>query len=141
MVEDNSGSCPLPGCSGNAGVLIDGGVVDFIGSVVRNNNSGFGGLRFYGAQLSLADTTICGNSSPGQISGNWTDNGGNVIADVCPPDCPGDLNGDGAVNGGDLGLLLAAWGGSGGDVDGDLNGDGVTDGGDLGLLLSHWGDC
>ena len=61
----------------------------------------------------------------------------NVIADVCPPDCPGDLNGDGAVNGGDLGLLLAAWGGPGGD----LNGDGVTDGGDLGLLLSYWGNC
>ena len=60
-----------------------------------------------------------------------------VIADVCPPDCPGDLNDDGAVNGGDLGLLLAAWGGPGGD----LNGDGVTDGGDLGLLLSYWGDC
>ena len=37
----------------------------------------------------------------------------------------------------DLGLLLAAWGGAGGD----LNGDGVTDGGDLGLLLSYWGDC
>ncbi|MDE0890473.1 MAG: hypothetical protein OSA40_13590 [Phycisphaerales bacterium] len=60
-----------------------------------------------------------------------------AITDECPVDCPGDLNGDGAVNGGDLGLLLAAWGGAGGD----LNDDGVTDGGDLGLLLSYWGDC
>ena len=137
VVEDNGGSCPLPGCSGNAGVLIDGGVVDFTGSVVRNNNSGFGGLRFYGVQLSLTDTTVCGNSTSGQIIGAWTDNGGNTVTDECPADCPGDLNGDGAINGGDLGLLLAAWGGPGGD----LNGDGVTDGGDLGLLLSYWGPC
>ena len=53
------------------------------------------------------------------------------------PDCPGDLNGDGLRNGGDLGMLLAYWGGA----DGDLNGDGTTNGGDLGLLLSYWGDC
>ena len=26
------------------------------------------------------------------------------------PDCVGDLNGDGEVRGGDLGLILAAWG-------------------------------
>jgi hypothetical protein len=46
----------------------------------------------------------------------------------------GDLNGDGVVDGGDLGLLLAAWGTAGGD----LNGDGTTDGADLGLLLANW---
>ena len=50
---------------------------------------------------------------------------------------PGDFNGDGSINGGDLGFLLAAWGGPGAD----LNGDGTTNGGDLGLLRSSWGDC
>ena len=51
----------------------------------------------------------------------------------CGPDP--DLNGDGAVNGGDLGLLLSAWGQSG---PGDLDGNGSVGGGDLGLLLAAW---
>ena len=51
----------------------------------------------------------------------------------CGPDP--DLNGDGAVNGGDLGLLLSAWGQSG---PGDLDGNGSGGGGDLGLLLAAW---
>jgi hypothetical protein len=54
-------------------------------------------------------------------------------APVVPP-APADLNGDGVVDGGDLGLLLAAWG----TPDADLNGDGTTDGADLGILLSEW---
>ncbi len=143
VIENNTGGCPFPGCGAKAGVRIERGIVDFVRCTIRNNSaSGYGGISMASqTDVSLADTTVCGNSSPGQINGNWTDNGGNVIADVCAPDCPGDLDGDNAVNGGDLGLLLAAWGGSGGDVDGDLNGDGVTDGGDLGLLLSYWGDC
>ncbi|MFO0872865.1 MAG: dockerin type I domain-containing protein [Phycisphaerales bacterium] len=51
-----------------------------------------------------------------------------------------DFNGDGRVNGGDLGLLLAAWG----DVSEplaaamDLDGDGRVDGADLGMLLASW---
>jgi hypothetical protein len=49
---------------------------------------------------------------------------------------PADLNGDGVVNGADLGILLAAWGGSG---TGDLNGDGTINGADIGILLSNWG--
>ena len=51
--------------------------------------------------------------------------------------CPEDLNGDGIVNGADLGLLLGAWGTSGGDI----NDDGLTNGADLGLMLGAWGDC
>jgi len=54
-------------------------------------------------------------------------------------DCPGDLDGGGQVDGGDLGLLLAAWGTS--DPEADLNGDGTVDGADLGLILAAWGPC
>ncbi len=64
-----------------------------------------------------------------------------VIESACPKiDCPADLNQDGQVNGGDVGLLLAAWGeiGSGGE---DLDGDGTVGGADIGLLLAFWGDC
>jgi len=52
-----------------------------------------------------------------------------------PPPSP-DLNGDGAVNGDDLGLLLAAWGATGGPA--DLNLDGAVNGDDLGILLGAW---
>ncbi|MAC20153.1 MAG: hypothetical protein CMJ23_10855 [Phycisphaerae bacterium] len=46
-----------------------------------------------------------------------------------------DLNDDGQVNGGDLGLLIAAWG----QLEPDLDGSGLVGGGDLGLLLADWG--
>jgi hypothetical protein len=59
-----------------------------------------------------------------------------VAYDAPASACPGDLNGDGAVNADDLGLLLAAFGGT--DA-GDLNGDGLTNADDLGLLLAAFG--
>lgn len=63
--------------------------------------------------------------------------------DPCPG-CPADLDGDCAVSGGDLGLLLAAWGScgkAGAGCFGDINSDGTVNGGDLGLLLASWGVC
>ncbi len=53
------------------------------------------------------------------------------------PPCPADLDNNGTVDGGDLGLMLSAWGTSGGDA----SGNGSTDGKDLGILLSAWGPC
>ncbi|MDA1007861.1 MAG: hypothetical protein O2800_02500 [Planctomycetota bacterium] len=49
--------------------------------------------------------------------------------------CPPDFDGDGVVGGGDLGIMLAAWGTGGAD----LTGDGNTTGVDLAELLSIWG--
>ena len=141
VIENNSGSCPFPTCGGNAGVRIEQGIVDFVGCTIRNNSaSGYGGISM-GSQtlLSLTDTTVCGNSSPGQINGPWTDNGGNYVADECPVDCPADFDGNGVVNGGDLGVLLAAWGTNNPEF--DLDGNGIVNGGDLGLFLSFWGIC
>ncbi|MCP4835939.1 MAG: carbohydrate-binding protein [Phycisphaera sp.] len=62
--------------------------------------------------------------------------GFNPIQIIPPiPPNPADLNGDGEINGGDLGLLLAAWG----EPDpGDLDGDGIVAGGDLGLMLAEF---
>ena len=56
-----------------------------------------------------------------------------------PVPCRSDLNDDGRVDGGDLGLLLAAWGTN--DPAADLNEDGDVNGADLGLLLASWGVC
>ncbi len=58
-----------------------------------------------------------------------------VCSETC--DCISDLDLNGRVDGGDMGLMLGAWGGPGGDV----NNDGVTNGADLGMLLGEWGSC
>ncbi|HMN96521.1 MAG TPA: CRTAC1 family protein [Phycisphaerales bacterium] len=51
-----------------------------------------------------------------------------------------DFNGDGVVDGGDLGLLLGAWGplGTSANRKADVNNDGVVNGADLGILLGAW---
>jgi hypothetical protein len=54
--------------------------------------------------------------------------------------CLGDLNFDRVVDGGDLGILLSAWGPAP-DSAADLTGDGVVDGDDLGQMLGAWGPC
>jgi hypothetical protein len=61
-----------------------------------------------------------------------------AIDPIC--DAIGDLNGDCAVNGGDLALMLGAWGpcGKGGCV-ADLSGNGSVGAEDLALLLGNWG--
>ena len=52
--------------------------------------------------------------------------------------CIADLNGDLVVNGGDIGLLLAQFGGPG---TADFDGSGAVNGADLGILLGAWGPC
>lgn len=84
----------------------------------------------------IAQSRICGNGDDG-IWGPWIDLGGN---DFCL--CPADLTGSGLVGGGDLAMLLAAWGiCPPGGCPADLNGDGKIDGLDLGLMLAAWGAC
>ena len=53
--------------------------------------------------------------------------------------CPEDLAIDGIIDGGDLGLLLSAFGTD--SFAADFDGSGLVDGGDLGILLSAWGLC
>lgn len=64
-----------------------------------------------------------------------------ILSNVCvtptPGDCPADINGDGVVDGGDLGIVLAGFGGAGGTA--DVNQDGIVDGSDLGIVLAAWG--
>ena len=65
-----------------------------------------------------------------------------VYRSVCAaPACIADLNGDGVVGGIDLGIVLGAWGSSGGVMVADVSNDGIVDGPDLGLILSNWGPC
>jgi len=65
-----------------------------------------------------------------------------IYSFVVEPGRQADLDGDCEISGGDLGLLLAAWGPcpEKGACDADLDGDGVVGGADLGMLLGMWGE-
>lgn len=109
--------------TGNTAAIVQGGI----------------GIQSDGAsvKISLAGTTVCNNVPRPNISGAWTNLGGNT---VCV--CAGDLNDDQAINGNDLGIFLAAWGPCvSSECPTDFNQDGVTDGLDLGFILSRWGSC
>ena len=86
----------------------------------------------------LTDITVCGNA-PDQISGDWLDNGGNVVSDTCRIDCLADFTQDGVVDGEELTLLLNAWGTD--DPMIDVNDDGTVDDTDLTIILTSWGAC
>jgi hypothetical protein len=101
-------------------------------------NIGGGMYNYINSSPTLTDTTVCGNT-PDQIWGDWTDNGGNIVADVCPIDCPSDINGDGIVNVSDLLIVIGYWGTT--DSPADLNFDGIVDVTDLLIVVGNWGEC
>jgi hypothetical protein len=79
----------------------------------------------------------CSISTEADCSGEWQGADTACDTDTCGSDCVGDFNGDGEIGGGDLTILLAAWGTA--DPVADLNGDGDVGGGDLTILLAAWG--
>ncbi|MCH8853626.1 MAG: hypothetical protein IID41_13385 [Planctomycetes bacterium] len=99
--------------SNGGGIFNTGtGTVTLTASIVNGNFAGFpgGGIwnGLYGT-LILSDNTICANT-PDQIDGDYTDDGGNLIEDECPPCVSSDFNGDGIVEAADLAELLGDWG-------------------------------
>jgi hypothetical protein len=75
-------------------------------------------------------------------AGLGTDQNGNGIPDECENPataCPADLDRNGVVEGGDLAILLGAWGS--GSAAQDITGDGLIDGSDLATMLGAWGSC
>lgn len=63
------------------------------------------------------------------------------IADIGTIPCLGDITGDHVVDAMDLGVVLGAWGSSGGEFGTDINSDGIVDAMDLGIMLGAWGSC
>ena len=116
------------------------GSIRIVNTQVTGNSTGIraGGLRVIGRMASCvlaSGTSICGNANrnvdgPFRIEGSVT---------VC--DCLADVARDGSVNGGDLGIVLNAWGLANNEGAGDVNHDGVVNGEDLSLVLSAWGAC
>ena len=54
--------------------------------------------------------TTCSISTEADCSGEWQGADTACDTDTCGSDCPGDFNDDGEIGGGDLTILLAAWG-------------------------------
>jgi hypothetical protein len=67
-----------------------------------------------GSSATLTATGFCGNT-PDEVSGSYTDGGGNSLL-YCPPQipvpdtCPADIDNDGTVGINDFLDVLAAWG-------------------------------
>ena len=154
----NNESVILEGCTltgniaGDSGAAVEfyqhtkflPGVLRLITTTITGNTSGqpfangAGGLRVLGDQTSCvisAGSVICSNTAS-QVAGPYL-----VAGTVTICDCAGDLTGDGSVNGGDLGVLLTAWGAASSAGTGDANHDGVVDGSDLAIVLTNWGPC
>ncbi|MAI66297.1 MAG: hypothetical protein CMJ26_00295 [Phycisphaerae bacterium] len=104
----------------------------------ENNTANYGGGMFnsVSSNPTLTGTTVCGNT-PEQIIGDWTDNGGNTVADEC--ECVGDINLDSYINVNDLLIIIGYWGNN--TPQADLNFDGIVDVTDLLIVVGSWGEC
>jgi formylglycine-generating enzyme required for sulfatase activity len=125
-------------------VELNPGTLRIVNSTITGNRSGTGALNGAGGlmitgrmQSCIVDdgTVLCENL-PRNVEGAFFIAGSPTICD-----CLADLNGDGVVSGGDLGLLLNAWGPTAPSGAGDVNHDGLVDGADLALMLNSWGFC
>jgi hypothetical protein len=118
---------------------------------ISGNSGVAAGAIVYGqinsTAFTLTGTTVCGNVlgsndlvGSDQILGDYTDGGGNTIAETCPADCLADINGDGTVNVSDLLALIGAWGPCDGCPE-DLDNSGVVNVSDLLTVIGAWGAC
>ncbi|MDG2424535.1 MAG: right-handed parallel beta-helix repeat-containing protein [Phycisphaerales bacterium] len=141
VIEDNIGAYPVYAIGG---VGVYTGQAMLTGCTVRNNTSGgIAGIYVAAeATMTMATTAVCGNvgyeGDTTQISGEYTDDGGNDVEVDCPEDCVGDFDGTGDIGVDDLLTLLAAYQSNG---NGDCDGDGDTDVDDLLILIGVWGPC
>ncbi len=124
------------------GIYCSGGSYPFIADCTITNNTASvlgGGVGCdTGGNAIISNTTVCGNS-PNQISGPYSDEGGNSIGTVCEVPCDADTSGDGSVDGTDLTMIIELWGLE--MPPADIDGDGLVGIGDLLILLESWGPC
>lgn len=127
--------------SAGAGGWLKSGPTCWVQGTRFRNNSGatVGGLLNNDGNLSISTSVFCGNVT--NISGPWTNGGGNQFSDQCAPYCPGDADGDSQVNAEDITRILSDWGICGSSCGSDFNTDGIVNGADLTYVLSQWGPC
>jgi len=143
----SSSNSPLfIGCNFDSNSAIDegGGMHNFsvspqIDSCTFTNNaaSSGGGILSWNASVPvISNTSLCGNA-PTNITGPWSDQGGNELSETCG-DCP-DMTGDGLVGTDEILGILSSWGTD--DPIADVDGSGIVDTNDILLVLSAWGPC
>jgi len=143
VIEDNYGAYPGYAVGG---IGLNSGHTTITNCTVKNNfGGGIGGVGILAdATATIAGTTVCGNvgykGNTTQLSGDYTDGGGNTIAEECPADCVEDINGDGTVSVSDLLMLIGAWGPCDGCVE-DIDDSGEVNVSDLLTVIASWGDC
>jgi hypothetical protein len=145
VIEDNYGAYPVFAVGG---ISLYHGHTTITNCTVKNNiGGGIGGVGILAdATATMADTTVCGNvgykGNTTQISGDYTDNGGNTVADECPVDCPGDIDGDQDVDIDDFSEFLVQFGQTGAGLSADIDGDQDVDIDDFSSFLVNFGnDC
>jgi len=142
---------PCEHCIG--GGVWNGGGGTMTNCIFTDNTAGSngGGMGNSNSNATLTDTTVCGNT-PDQIYGDWTDNGGNTIEDVCTTigACCVDFS-DGCYNVSELTCLAGSgtWLGPKTVCDdgeckspiceADIDGNGSVDVGDLLAVIDAWG--
>lgn len=112
-------SCTFSGnLSGDGGGIANEGGSPTVSSCTISDNSAYddgGGMCNNNSNTVVHDSSICGNT-PTQVTGLYSDAGGNIIGLYCPPPppkeapCPGDVDESGTVGAEDLAFLLGAWG-------------------------------
>jgi hypothetical protein len=129
-------------------VLPDYGTIPAVGRLGRAA-AGATPIRSFAENLAIADPWIGDCDRNGLLDSfeiaqdpAHLDVNHNGVLDLCENLCPADSDHDHTVGGGDLALLLTAWGMPGAFAGGaDIDGSGVVDGGDLGIMLNSWGAC
>jgi hypothetical protein len=116
------------------------GAADYGDATLTIENSGGGGGGDPTGTCCVDSTcSVVTDAECNTLGGKWGGADTTCASDTCGGGgCVGDLNNNGSIDGGDLTILLGAWGSNAG---GDLNNDGITDGADLTMLLGAWGDC
>jgi hypothetical protein len=158
-----NGSLTITGCtiSGNTAGGFGGGIdcsttgggdrTTITGCTISGNTAtDGGGIYSNNSGPVLTDTTVCSNS-PNQITGTYSDEGGNTVAAICP--VPGACCTNGAcviAEQDDCLAFYGQWLGEGTTCNdspcpiaclGDVTGDGQVSVNDVLTVIGNWGPC
>jgi len=118
--------------------------------ISNNTATDGGGIYCYSTGPVLTDTAVCSNL-PNQITGTYSDEGGNTVAAICPVPGACCTNGECVIaEQADCLAFHGTWLGEGTTCDdspcptsclGDINEDGEVSTNDLLTVIANWGPC